>query len=498
MEAEIAAHATGDPMMNQLIIGLVTDACSLMIQRVIRSARERTRRASRKVDVLDALRWDDRAFTPSIALLAGIPQLDADAVTVRSALVARRTRTVFSQVAACALLSEYESRRDELGKLLKAALSAEGLEIPESTAQILLDILYQLTQLALQNVTSSPHSAAVAEQTARTVLLQATLESIAADVAILSRNHERDSESDREWEERYRAQCVRRHGIIIPPDNNKRTPVPLDEIYVPGRIATSMRATETLTVYDLAPDLDRHVILGDPGGGKSTATNALAHKIASEETDRLPFVVILRDFAAVMHEESIAGYIQRTVASRYETSAPPDGLIERILRHGKAVVLLDGLDELLDPTKRGVMAEKVELFSNNYPSAAVLITSRRVGYIEAQLDPTVFRAFELSAYTDEDVAAYVAKWFSLNASGLQLAPGTVVADVVQAFLEESQSISDLRSNPLLLALLCIIYRGQNYLPRNRVGIYEKCTELLFETWDRSRGLVYDFAFDSHI
>ncbi|MCY1718702.1 hypothetical protein OVA26_17335, partial [Microbacterium sp. SL62] len=122
----------------------------------------------------------------------------------------------------------------------------------------------------------------------------------------------------------------------------------------------------------------------------------------------------------------------------------------------------------------------------------------RVGYAEAQLDPRSFHPLELGSHTAADVEDYAAKWFNLNASELQMDEGVTVEDVVDAFLRESASISDLRSNPLLLALLCIIYRGQNYLPRNRIGIYEKCTELLFTTWDRSRGLKYDFTFDSYL
>lgn len=40
----------------------------------------------------------------------------------------------------------------------------------------------------------------------------------------------------------------------------------------------------------------------------------------------------------------------------------------------------------------------------------------------------------------------------------------------------------------MLALICNIYRGENYIPRNRPGVYEKCAFMLFEKWDRSRGI----------
>jgi predicted NACHT family NTPase len=55
-------------------------------------------------------------------------------------------------------------------------------------------------------------------------------------------------------------------------------------------------------------------------------------------------------------------------------------------------------------------------------------------------------------------------------------------------LEESQPVPDLRSNPLLLALMCNIYRGEGYIPKNKPDVYGKCAEMLFERWDKGRGI----------
>ena len=48
-----------------------------------------------------------------------------------------------------------------------------------------------------------------------------------------------------------------------------------------------------------------------------------------------------------------------------------------------------------------------------------------------------------------------------------------------AFISESASVADLRSNPLMLALLCILYRGAGSLPRNRTEVYEQCASMLY-------------------
>ena len=61
-------------------------------------------------------------------------------------------------------------------------------------------------------------------------------------------------------------------------------------------------------------------------------------------------------------------------------------------------------------------------------------------------------------------------------------------DLARAFLRESGEIADLRCNPLLLALLCNIYRVENYIPTSRTEVYRNCATMLFEKWDNRRGI----------
>ena len=55
-----------------------------------------------------------------------------------------------------------------------------------------------------------------------------------------------------------------------------------------------------------------------------------------------------------------------------------------------------------------------------------------------------------------------------------------------AFMDESADVSDLSANPLLLSLLCILYRGEGSLPNNRAEAYEQCADLMFRRWDARR------------
>ena len=64
-----------------------------------------------------------------------------------------------------------------------------------------------------------------------------------------------------------------------------------------------------------------------------------------------------------------------------------------------------------------------------------------------------------------------------------------------AFLNESTNAKDLRANPLLLSLMCILYRGAGSLPVDRAGIYARCAELMLRKWDEQRDLYRKLGTD---
>jgi NACHT domain len=319
----------------------------------------------------------------------------------------------------------------------------------------------------------------------------AVLRAIERHTAALSTRPHARTEAD--FLTRYRAHVLDQHGKLEPPDFERRRRVPIADIYVatvicqepyPERAMASLQSEPSaLNVWDLADRLDRCVLLGDPGGGKTTASNVLMHHFASDEGRRVPFLVTLRNFAAEdPPHRSIVGFIEHELETLYQCPVPV-GLVDLLLLTGRAVVIFDGLDELLDAARRADVATRVERFCVEYPLAPVLVTSRVVGYEQARLDDRQFTSYRLSGFRDEDVATYAQKWFALEAGAR--------ADDADAFLAESESIPDLRANPLLLSLMCILYRGAGSLPRSRAEIYEQCANLLLRRWDARRRIHQD-------
>lgn len=175
-----------------------------------------------------------------------------------------------------------------------------------------------------------------------------------------------------DWEATYRAQARLAHGYIEPPDFERKRKVPIQSLFVSPEVKLrgDSEAVSSTDVWRLQEAIDRTVLLGDPGGGKSTASNVLAWRSAAASTGPVPFVVILRILAADQ-QTSILENIEKRLAVYYQCGAPANA-VEGLLLAGRAVVIFDGLDELVVTSKRRSVTERVELFCSKYPLTQVL------------------------------------------------------------------------------------------------------------------------------
>lgn len=286
-----------------------------------------------------------------------------------------------------------------------------------------------------------------------------------------------------------RARIIAMHSEMRLPHIRVSHSVPYRELYVPPTLSSEV------TVDDLSLPGRRTVLLGDPGAGKSTLATKLAFDIASAPGGRVPFLLVLRDFTAWFRAggRQLLRYLERLSRDPYNLTPPPDA-VEYLLRNGRAVVVLDGLDELGEPELRHRVVKLVEGFAHQYPLTPIVVTARKIGYQEAPLRAALFDLAEVEDFGPEQVARYAAYWFTLDASTAPHLRGRLA----DAFLRESEAIAELRRNPLLLALLCAMYSSEHYLPRNLAQVYEQCALMLFDRWDSLRGITLPHQFHGRL
>jgi hypothetical protein len=314
---------------------------------------------------------------------------------------------------------------------------------------------------------------------------------------------EKDLDAIAEWERLYRNAVKARHGTITPPSLDASDQVPVDDIFVEPTFANLDSEAPKLQISyaALSDRLDRTVVLGDPGAGKSTYALKLAYDLARERATvpgghLTPFIVNLKDYGAEKDKAplSIVDWIVATANSDYQTPPPP-GAVAHLLAAGRAAVIFDGLDELLDTSHRRVITGDIETFAARFVAAPILVTSRRVGYPQASLDPRRFSMFRLNELDEKQIERYVKVWFGLRVELTKKAQEQMARD----FLSDSEGTAeDLRTNTLMLGLLCNLYRGDGYIPRHRPQVYEKCAVMLFERWDKGRRIHVQLEFERHL
>lgn len=328
--------------------------------------------------------------------------------------------------------------------------------------------------------------------------LQGELKSIEMNLHFLLAHSELDIDEIKKFEERYRSQVGERWKQITIPHFDRAPRIEIDKIFVnPNFIYTPLKKEvkpETISIGEFLARLHRVVLLGDPGGGKSTLAQKICYDLCKNYDKRLlggcllsPVLVVLRDYSVKKEQEglSIIQFIEKEATSKYQLpTGPPSGAFEYLFNNGHLFVIFDGLDELLDPSHRREISADIESFCNLFPSVPVLVTSRIVGYEQAPLNSECFEIFHIAPFNDKQISEYIDKWFSSDPTLTE----EESRQNAKNFLSESKIVSDLCSNPLMLALMCNLYKGAGFIPNNRPEVYKKCSEMFLERWDPSRGI----------
>lgn len=260
-----------------------------------------------------------------------------------------------------------------------------------------------------------------------------------------------------------------------------------------------------LAAWEAAVLHRRSVLLGAPGSCKSTLVNrlclALAHNEWKDlegwperERQRLPVLVILRDFARWLEGRDtdrraeacpalFCDYLRHDLERRKLDFAWP--LLSAALDWG-AQVFLDGLDEV-PPARRPIVLATIEAFAQRYGDRNwLLVTCRVASYQRAewQLPADRFVSFELAPFTDDQIKDFVSAWYREMAERWN-EPQERTRELA-ARLQEAMHKPDLRRlarNPLLLTVMALVHTHDKVLPDHRAVLYERTIAILLWRWE---------------
>lgn len=257
---------------------------------------------------------------------------------------------------------------------------------------------------------------------------------------------------------------------------------------------SSLRAEAALA------ESSRTLLRGDAGSGKTTLLQWLAVTAArsgfsgplADWNGSVPFLVRLRSYADRLlprPEQLLAGVADPLV------DVLPAGWVHRQLGTGQALLLVDGVDELVFAQRTAVRRWLRGLLTE-YPQLRVVVTSRPGAADRSWLAGEGFAPVLLERMSPLDVAAFCRRWHDAMRDAAQRYAVTLpcradeLPDYERALLRQLDGHRHLRrlaSSPLLCAMLCALNLDRRQqLPPDRMALYRDAFALLLERRDAER------------
>jgi len=237
------------------------------------------------------------------------------------------------------------------------------------------------------------------------------------------------------------------------------------------------------------------VVLGDPGSGKSMLLNTLAVQWAERRpVERaslpIPLLVELKAYIKNLQEKHCRDILEYLDHGPGAVGQLDQRELDAALKHGGAIFLLDGLDEIFDPEARKEVASQLVRFCVRYPSARFLVTSRIIGYdlVAPILRDAGFQHYLLQELDEEQQNRFLTRWHKLAYP--ESHERAEKLNRLCASISNVAAIRELAENPLLLTLMALLNRHQE-LPRDRNELYEQASRILLQQWDATKALKDD-------
>lgn len=313
-----------------------------------------------------------------------------------------------------------------------------------------------------------------------------------------------ESAEDAAFEARYLAQLAEKHGRLrifgVDFSDPGRAHWPLGEAYlsletsrIGGAHAGSRhRVEEALALHP------RVMLRGEAGSGKTTLVQWLAVSAATRRLSgtglehlagHVPFVLPVRTLTRTPEAELPGPAQFLSSVGHLIQDEEPDGWTLRVLRSGRAMLLIDGVDEAPEPDRERVRAWVAELLSL-YPEVYCLVTSRPSALETGWLQESAFSEVMLLDLSRHDIERFVYRWHAAVATTLGPQDRGAVAELRDSLVNTLHTKPDLRqlaTSPLLCALICALHRDRHKeIPRNRMALYESALSMLLLRRDEER------------
>ncbi|MFG2991135.1 NACHT domain-containing protein [Streptomyces sp. NPDC048257] len=325
-------------------------------------------------------------------------------------------------------------------------------------------------------------------------------ETIAKVDELLTRVPRQDGR-DTAFEERYLDYLARRHstltifGLDLAPGSSRW---PLDTAYVSLEVSTApvtgmdagsgagtgaeaLPAPYSLPADRLLAEHPRVLLRGEAGSGKTTLIQWLAVSAArTPGAGIIPFVLPLRTLTR--HGERLPAP-RDFLAGCPLAGEAPGGWEGRVLRDGRALLLVDGIDEIPEAERDRARDWLADLIAA-CPGNRWLVTSRPTAVRQDWLAAVDFSEVTLTPMNPANVRAFIEHWHA----AADHTPPEYREQLLDS-VAKKPDLARLATNPLLCGMICALHRERRgFLPSGRKELYAASLSMLLHRRDRERGL----------
>jgi hypothetical protein len=240
----------------------------------------------------------------------------------------------------------------------------------------------------------------------------------------------------------------------------------------------------------------RFSLLAKPGGGKSTLLKRLAVAYAMperraatddelRERDWLPLFLRCRGLRDRAHRpiRELLEDLPKHAGMNDEESSLFRAHMDEALRSGRAILLIDGLDEISEEGARTAFAGHLRTLLAMFPHVAMVVTSREAGYRHvAGVVASACEQVTLAPFDELDVQRLCESWH-VEVVGDSKEIRSQARDLA-ATIWNNERIRALAENPLMLTTLLVVRRcAGGELPTRRVELYHEAVRVLIRTWN---------------
>lgn len=275
------------------------------------------------------------------------------------------------------------------------------------------------------------------------------------------------------------------YDFFVCNDIKRRIITPITGLGIKG-LGRENPAIKNICIDRFPQDKNFVIIAGTGGIGKSMMmTHFMLDTINKyNELGKIPIFVLLRNYNP--DEGDLEDFIFSEF-KRHDKELKLSDLIE-ILSDGRAVVLMDGLDEL-KAERREQFNKEIDILVDNYPNAFYVMSSRPTINFRAY---SRFVVYDLQLFTQEQSVEMIEK----------LDQNVIDQDIQRDFIEDLKANrfkfsyeekTEFLGNPLFLTIMLLTYEGNHDIPSQRYLFYEQAYDAMAKKHDATKSLTREFS-----